>query len=57
MSVDLESAIERYGAELINKDSFCGISKGTGVYANEEFIVSDGLFSSLEESSISSLES
>lgn len=49
MSVDLESAIERYGAELINKDSFCGISKGTGVYANEEFIVSDGVLSGEEE--------
>ena len=49
MSVDLESAIERYGAELINKDSFCGISKGTGVYANEEFIVSDSVLSGEEE--------
>ena len=28
----------------INSDTFCGIDEGTGVYANEEFIVSDGVW-------------
>mgnify|MGYP001378187556 FL=1 len=45
MAVDLESAIEKYGAQLIDVNTFCGIAKGTGVYANEEFIVSDGVLS------------
>ncbi len=43
MAVDLESAIEKYGTQAIDVDTFCGIAKGAGVYSNEEFIVSDGV--------------
>ena len=39
MAVDLESALDTYTEEQIEVESFCGIDVGTGVYANEEFIV------------------
>ena len=54
--LDLEEAISEYGewdekeftnsqmTGRINSDTFCGIDEGTGVYANEEFIVSDGIW-------------
>ena len=56
MAVDLKEAISEYGewneeefansnlTGRINSDTFCGIDEGTGVYANEEFIVSDGVW-------------